>query len=293
MQALEPRADAPPHPDGRATAPHTPPIGELLERLGVDAERGLDAPRVAELREEYGPNQLAEAPPVSRWRRFLGQFREPVIVILIVAAVIAGAMGEWVDTLAILAIVLLNGLLGFLQEERAGQALAALRKLSAPLAKVLRGGVLQSVPARELVPGDRVELEAGDHIPADVRLLRAFGFRVAGGRPHRRVGPRGEGPRRRPGRGHAAGRPAEHGLHGHGGRRRQGRRRRRRHRHGHRAGPDRRDAPAVRAGADAAAAAARRAGQGPARRLPGRRGRHLPAPVAPRATTSSRPSCCR
>ena len=178
VQALEPRADAPPHPDGRATAPHTPPIGELLERLGVDAERGLDAPRVAELREEYGPNQLAEAPPVSMWRRFLGQFREPVIAILIVAAVIAGAMGEWVDTLAILAIVLLNGLLGFFQEERAGQALAALRKLSAPLAKVLRDGVLQAVPASELVPGDRVELEAGDHIPADVRLLRAFGFRV-------------------------------------------------------------------------------------------------------------------
>ena len=127
---------------------------------------------------EYGPNQLAEAPPVSRWRRFLGQFREPVIGILIVAAVIAGAMGEWVDTLAILAIVLLNGLLGFFQEERAEQALAALRKLSAPLAKVLRGGVLQSVPARELVPGDRIELEAGDNIPADVRLLRAFGFRV-------------------------------------------------------------------------------------------------------------------
>ena len=150
----------------------------MLETFGSHAERGLSAPRVAELGARHGPNQLAEAPPVPMWRRFLGQFREPVIGILIVAAVIAGAMGEWVDTLAILAIVLLNGLLGFLQEERAGRALAALQGLSAPLARVIRDGVLQAVPARELVPGDRIELEAGDHIPADARLLRAFGFRV-------------------------------------------------------------------------------------------------------------------
>ena len=108
----------------------------------------------------------------------LSQFNDLVIWILIVAAVISGGMGEWADTAAIAAIVLLNGLLGFIQEEKAGRALAALQRLSAPLAKVIREGVLQSIAARELVPGDRIELEAGDNIPADVRLLDGFGFRV-------------------------------------------------------------------------------------------------------------------
>ncbi len=87
-------------------------------------------------------------------------------------------MAEWVDTAAILAIVLVNGIIGFLQEEKAGRALAALQKLSSPMAKVIRDGVLQLVPASELVPGDRIELEAGDNIPADARLLSGFGVRV-------------------------------------------------------------------------------------------------------------------
>ena len=87
-------------------------------------------------------------------------------------------MAEWVDTAAILAIVLVNGIIGFLQEEKAGRALAALQKLSSPMAKVIREGVLQLVPARELLPGDRIELEAGDNIPADARLLSGFGVRV-------------------------------------------------------------------------------------------------------------------
>ena len=83
-----------------------------------------------------------------------------------------------VDTLAILAIVLLNGVIGFFQEERAGQALAALQKLSAPAAKVLRGGRLSIVSATQLVPGDILELEAGDNIPADARLLQSFSVTV-------------------------------------------------------------------------------------------------------------------
>src|SRR5262245_11088617 len=108
----------------------------------------------------------------------MSQFRDLVIWILIVAAVISGAMNEWVDTIAILAIVVLNGVIGFLQEQRAEQSLAALKKLSSPNAKVIRGGTLQTVPARDLVPGDRLELEAGDKIPADARLISAFRFSV-------------------------------------------------------------------------------------------------------------------
>jgi Ca2+-transporting ATPase len=150
----------------------------VLARLGTDVERGLSDPEVQARLAEGGPNQLTEQPPPPRWRRFLGQFLEPVIGILIAAAVIAGLMGEWVDTLAILAIVLLNGILGFIQEERAEKALAALQRLSAPMAKVLRDGRLRSEPARDLVPGDRILLEAGDSVPADARLIRAFDLRV-------------------------------------------------------------------------------------------------------------------
>jgi Ca2+-transporting ATPase len=174
------RTDAPPLAPARPEEPasHAAPAETVLKRFASDARRGLTDAQVAELRSRHGFNQLAEAPPEPLWRKFLGQFNELVIWILIVAAVIAGAMGEWIDTLAILAIVLLNGFLGFLQEERAERALLALQKLSTPLAKVLRNGVLQSLPARELVPGDRLELEAGDNIPADARLLEAFGLRV-------------------------------------------------------------------------------------------------------------------
>jgi Ca2+-transporting ATPase len=162
----------------RFASPHAASTEVVVAELGTDAERGLATARAAELRLRHGPNTLAEAAPTPLWRKFLGQFRELMVVILIAAALIAGAMGEWTDATAILAIVLLNGLLGFLQEERAGRALAALQKLSAPLAKVLRDSELHALAASELVPGDRIELEAGDSVPADARILRGFGFRV-------------------------------------------------------------------------------------------------------------------
>jgi Ca2+-transporting ATPase len=159
-----------------------PPYAESAEAviagLGVDAEQGLSTAGAADRLSRYGRNTLAEAAQIPLWKKFLGQFRELMVVILIAAALIAGAVGEWTDATAILAIVLLNGLLGFLQEERAGRALAALERLSAPLAKVLRDGELRVVPASELVPGDCVELEAGDSVPADARLLGGYGFRV-------------------------------------------------------------------------------------------------------------------
>ena len=151
---------------------------DMARELAVDLTHGLTAQEVTQRRVQHGWNALAEAPPVPIWKRLLGQFKELVIWILIVAAIIADVMGEWADTAAILAIVLVNGVIGFLQEEKAGRALAALQKLSSPMAKVIRDGALQSVPAREMVPGDRIELEAGDHIPADARLLTAFSVRV-------------------------------------------------------------------------------------------------------------------
>jgi len=157
---------------------HGKPIEAVLESFSSAAKEGLTDARVAELRQQHGFNELAEGPASPHWKKFLAQFNELVIWILIVAAVISGFLGDWTDMTAILAIVFLNALIGFFQEERAEQAMAALQKLSKPMAKVIRAGKLQTVSARELVPGDRIELEAGDNIPADARLLEAFSFRV-------------------------------------------------------------------------------------------------------------------
>lgn len=158
--------------------PHTTSRENTLILLHTDDERGLPAAQIAARQACYGLNQLSEAPPTPLWQKLANQFKDLVIWILIVAAVISSALGEWPDAVAILAIVLLNGLLGFFQEERAEQSLVSLQKLSAPMAKVVRDGVLQLLPARELVPGDLIKLEAGDNIPADARLVRAFGLRV-------------------------------------------------------------------------------------------------------------------
>ncbi|MBI3830854.1 MAG: cation-translocating P-type ATPase [Planctomycetes bacterium] len=157
---------------------HSLPAAAALSELGGDAERGLSPTEAAERLARFGLNRLEETLPEPAWKKFLAQFKDLVVWILIVAAVASGLSEDWPDTLAILAIVLLNGILGFLQEEKAARALAALQNLTAPSAKVLRGGVVAALPATELAPGDVVELEAGDCVPADVRLLRSFALRV-------------------------------------------------------------------------------------------------------------------
>ena len=154
------------------------PVDRVLSACEVSVEKGLSVAQVEKRRQQDGLNQLIEAPPVPIWKKLLGQFKDLVIWILIVAAIISGLMKEWADTAAILAIVIVNGIIGFLQEEKAGRALAALQKMSSPMARVFRDGALNVIPASELVPGDIVELEAGDNIPADSRLLSGFGLRV-------------------------------------------------------------------------------------------------------------------
>ncbi len=156
------------------TPPHAVSVDEVLHRVRVSRERGLDTNSIATVRAEHGWNELQEAPPFPWWKRLLAQFQDIVILLLLVAAVISGALKEWSDSLAIIAIVILNGLIGFFQEERAKQALAALQKLARPQAKVIRDGALTLVAARDLVPGDLIEVEAGDDIPADARLISAF-----------------------------------------------------------------------------------------------------------------------
>ncbi len=151
---------------------------EVLSRQNVSATDGLSFDDARHRLAEVGSNTLAEEPPTPAWKRVVAQFQDLVVWILIVAAIISGVLKEWVDTAAILAIVGVNGVIGYVQEARAERALASLQKLSAPLAKVLRGGQLMGVPAADLVPGDVIELEAGDHVPADARLLEAFSLRV-------------------------------------------------------------------------------------------------------------------
>jgi P-type Ca2+ transporter type 2C len=139
---------------------------------------GLGADEAARRLQRYGPNQLAEPPRRPPWRLLLDQFRNLLVVILLAAAVLAGLVGDLKDTIVIGAVLLLNALLGFVQEHRAERSLAALRAMLAPVATVRRDGTVRSVAAGELVPGDVVLLETGDRIPADGRIVIAHGLEV-------------------------------------------------------------------------------------------------------------------
>jgi P-type Ca2+ transporter type 2C len=157
---------------------HQQTVAEVGKLLETDLELGLSSEEAHARQLACGENALAEQKPAALWQQLLGQCHEVVVWLLFAAALIAAFLGEWVDMGAILAIVVLNATLGVLQQRKAERALAALQKLSAPTAKVFRNGCLQTVPASELVPGDRIELEPGDHVPADARLLTGFGLQA-------------------------------------------------------------------------------------------------------------------
>jgi len=149
----------------------------VLKHLEVQNE-GLSSEEVEKRLQHYGPNQLKEAPRPGFLALLWAQLNNFVVILLIVASVISALLGDYVEAAAIMAIVVLNSVLGIVQEQRAEQALAALKKLAAPDAQVLRDGVRSSVPSYNLVPGDIVFLEAGNFIPADLRLLEAINLRV-------------------------------------------------------------------------------------------------------------------
>ena len=143
----------------------------LAKGLQTSFDRGLSDRDAQERFQRDGPNELPEAPPPSLLGLFLSQFTSVIVWVLIGAAILSGVLEDWLDAAAILAIVLFNGFLGFIQEFRAERSLASLRNMSVATARVFRDGVLRSIPARELVPGDLIHLEAGDRIPADARLI--------------------------------------------------------------------------------------------------------------------------
>jgi plasma-membrane calcium-translocating P-type ATPase len=156
---------------------HTSDIVRVVSELNT-SDKGLSANEAASRLKQHGPNELEEKKKRSPWVMFLLQFKDFMIIILIVAAIISGVVGDAKDTIVILVIVLLNAIVGFVQEYRAEKAMEALKKMSTTQASVLRDGEEHQVPARELVPGDIISLEAGDMVPADARIIESNALKV-------------------------------------------------------------------------------------------------------------------
>jgi len=163
---------------GAAPPWHTLHLPEVGDKLASNLDSGLSPEESQRRAAHFGANELIEKPPRPLWRMLLDQFTDFMILVLIAAALISGAIGDVKDTLAIVVIVLLNALIGFVQEFRAERAMAALKQMTAAKARILRGGDQLTVPAKEIVPGDIVLLEAGNLVPADLRLIEAAQFKV-------------------------------------------------------------------------------------------------------------------
>ncbi len=166
--------------DSTSQQPHCQPAATVLRELKSDGQRGLTQVAALERLELYGPNELKGAAETPWWRRLVEQFENFLVIILLVAIVISSI--EWAlqdpretalpyEAIVITIIVVLNAILGFVQESRAEKSVRALMALAAPEASVVRDGERQRVPARDIVPGDIVLIEAGDKIPADARLI--------------------------------------------------------------------------------------------------------------------------
>ena len=162
----------------RETVWHTRPGEEAVAELATDPERGLSDQEARQRLERYGPNTIESSEGDPWWRILLRQFLDPLIYILIAAGIVTLAFQEHVDAAVIVAVVIINGGIGFWQELRAQKAITALAQMSAPQAHLRRDGRDVDVPTDEVVPGDIVRLASGGRVPADVRLLRADDLRV-------------------------------------------------------------------------------------------------------------------
>ncbi len=163
---------------------HSQPKEEAIQSLSSNIERGLTSAQVAELQGRFGPNKLNKKRKKTNLQRFLEQFKDVMIIILLIATVISFVIAciehnpmEFFEPVLILLIVILNAIMGMVQESKAEKALDALKNMSAPHARVLRDGAEKVIAASELVPGDIIHLEAGDFVPADARLLKSVSLK--------------------------------------------------------------------------------------------------------------------
>lgn len=153
-------------------------VEETKERLDVDLEHGLSSEEAGKRLERFGRNELEERGAVSSWRILLRQFQELMVIILIIAAIISLALGEIIDTVVIMAIVFINAAIGYSQEQRAEEAMAALKKMAIPTVRVRRDGEVKEISSTDLVPGDIVLLEAGNVVPADGRMIEGANLKA-------------------------------------------------------------------------------------------------------------------
>ena len=159
---------------------YTEPLDDLRKHFGTDGQKGLNEAQLDQARAKYGKNVLREQKKPSLLARFLSQFKDTMIIILIIAAIISffvaaqsGEAREFLEPALILAIVILNAIMGMLQESKAEKAMEALKSMSAPHARVVRNGREAVIDASDLVPGDVILVEAGDFVPADARLIES------------------------------------------------------------------------------------------------------------------------
>ncbi|WP_121614932.1 calcium-translocating P-type ATPase, SERCA-type [Virgibacillus halodenitrificans] len=148
-------------------------VEKVEQKLHVVTNRGLSPKQVEQRRKQYGFNVLESQKNISKWLLFLKQFQDFMVLVLLAATLIAGILGEYVDAIAIMVIVLVNGFIGYFQEQKAENSLEKLKELSAPMANVFRDGKWEKVSSREVVVGDIVRITSGDRVPADVRITKS------------------------------------------------------------------------------------------------------------------------
>ena len=157
---------------------HQLPTSEILELLQTDPDCGLDRFEVEARQQRFGPNAIPVRSGPGPLIRFLFQFHQPMLYILLTAAAITALLDEWVDASVIFGVVLVNAIISFLQESRAAKALEALAQTTLTEAKVIRSGETRNIPSTKLVPGDMVLLQSGDKVPADIRLVRSRDLQI-------------------------------------------------------------------------------------------------------------------